>query len=1269
MLLRKILWILILSLAAQLPLAGQQTSATGSITGTVVDPQGAVVPEATVTATNVERGTSRSTKTDSRGVFIFLQLQPGIHTLTVEMAGFKKFEKTNVVLNAYANLAVGNLTLEVGAVTQSVEVTAQGMQLQTESAARMSTIVGTQLQNIEVNGRSPLSLLRVIPGVVFGLNTQNATNRLTGYGGDININGARANSLNATVNGVSVGGGGENGKLFATLSLDSVQEFAVLTSNYQAQYGKAAGGTIMYVTKSGGSDFHGSAYWYYRDRSLNAASWFNNRDNTPKSRYHYNYLGYTVGGPVYIPGKFNTNKDKLFFFFSEEYQRQLVPENERRITVPTALERQGDFSQSVDQSGKTMKYIRDPNSTDRVCSTSHLNGCFGFNPDNPTDTTNIGKIPAASQYAPGIALLNIFPMPNVANPSAYSGRNYWSQVSSGIPRHERLIRLDSNLSPSWRLFGSYTWLVQDFEGGAYGPQGYSLTPNFPIGKSQTGVAAYSHPGYALSVNLTTTINPTSTNEVTYGQAHHHVTVLPSNLADVTRAGTGLTGANALPTPYTPYADWIPQFRFDGTKINSGPSMRTAGNILDMSQGGGAFSPFDSIHTILEIADNYTKVWNKHLIKAGIYMQRARKDQSVYAQTGGAFDFGDSSTNPYDTGFGFANAAAGVYTAFTQASNYLMGQYRYTNLEMYAQDSWKVTRRLTLDLGLRAYLDQPTFEQNMLTSTFSPSAYTSANAVRLLWPCWIGGAKWACDYPNLGLGQTPQTPGANLSGMTVYTPGTGSAGQSALGIQKLVPGVGSWTNGILLGGQGINKYLMAVPGIQWAPRFGMAIDLTGRGNLVFRAGAGAFYDRYQINEVLNTISNPPSVFSPTLFNGCLQAASTSSPCGPLNLGGGLLSVSPLTAVSYNDKIPVIYNFSAGIQAKLPYATVLDVSYVGAQGRQLIINQNINAIPYGATFLQANQDPAKWSGNVGDCTIPGTCTGSKAFDSAFLRAYRGYGNINIEGFGSTSNYNSLQVSVDRRFAKGLFFGAAYTWSKCLDIGSSDGAGGRIDNLRLLANYGPCNFDVRQNLTFNYVYNLPGVTGHGSWDNKATRALLNGWQVSGITVFRNIGPISPGFTNSGSAYTGAQLTGTPDANAAVKLVGDPLQGTSDDPYNRLNVKAFAPPTSPSLGLESPRNYITPPGINNWDMSLQKSVPLKERAHLEFRIDAFNVFNHTQFSGLNASPTFSCSAANCADGKYTISNLPYDASGKLVNKSGFGTVSGVLTPRVLQIVARFVF
>jgi hypothetical protein len=1202
------------------PLAAQTTTG-GSITGTVLDPQGAVVPEAAVTATNVDQNTSFKTTTNNAGIFVFTQLLPARYAVTVEKQGFNKYEQKGLVLHINDRLSVGNITLEVGSAVQTVEVVAQGLQLQTESAERTGTIVGTQLQNIEVDGRSPLSLLRTLPGVVFNMDTSRTKNRIE----NIWINGSRMNSLNATLNGASVTGTGDNTKLMATVSLDSLQEFKVLASNYQAQYGKAAGGTIMMVTKSGGSDFHGSAYWYYRDKGMNANSWDKNRDLTPdpttgkvpKSQYHYNYLGYTIGGPVYLPGRFNTNKDKLFFFWSEEYQRQLIPEGLRKVTVPTALERQGDFSESVDKNGNPFPYIRDPLATSRTCNATDTTGCFA-------DGGVLGKIPADRLYGPGLDLLNIFPLPNVTGQKGY---NFQSAVSSSNPRHERLIRLDSNLSQDWRLFGSVTQLVQDVETGAYGPQGYSLTPNYPFPSG--GAAQYDHPGYSVSVNLTTTIDPTSTNEVTYGMAHHLVTVLPSNPSDVTRAGTGVY----LPTFYEPYADWIPEVSWNGTRI---------ANQVDMRTGGGAFSPFSTYNTTIELADNYTKIWDKHLFKAGIYMQRNRKNQSAFVQSGGFYDFGDSSSNPLDTQFGFANAAAGVFTSFQQASNYRMGEYRYTNLEMYLQDTVKVSRRLTLDLGLRAYLVQPQYDQRLQTSTFFPNEYDPTQAVQLFWPCYdasgtkIGVNRQDCDA---------SAPGAITTAQYLPSP-------ASLFIGKIVPNSGNLTNGILPAGVGINKYLMEYPGILWAPRFGMAVDLTGHGNLVFRAGAGAFYDRYQGNEIFNTITNPPAIFTPTAVNGFVEDLSPSN---------ALIAPSDLTVISYDGKVPTIYNYSAGIQARLPWATTIDVSYVGSLGRQLLFNTNINGAPYGTAFTAESQDPTKWGfGNTPTPGPDGLFDGSKAYDSNYVRPYFGYGNINLERFGATSNYSSLQVSVDRRFAKGLFLGVAYTWGKCLTMASSDGDAGRIDNLTRLANYGPCSYDIRQNLTFNYVYQIPGVKG-----NRIGRALLGGWQVSGITVFRNDAPLTPGYSIGGVSTV--MLTGTGAFGARPKLVGIPTEGTSDDPYNRLNAAAFAPPTRPSIGIESPVNYVTRPGINNWDVSLQKNVTVTERAHLEFRVDAFNVFNHTQFNGLNSTVNFTCSGTNCAT--WTVSNLPYDSSGNLVNKTGFGTVSGVRSPRVLQIVARFVF
>jgi Carboxypeptidase regulatory-like domain/TonB-dependent Receptor Plug Domain len=1233
----KILWILTLLLAAVLPLAAQQTSAGGSLTGTVLDPQGAVVPAAVVTVTNVDRGTSQATKTNAAGIFLFPQLPPGNYTVTVEMAGFKKFSKSNIVLTAYTNLSVGNLTLVVGSVAQTVEVTAQGMQLQTQSAARADTIVGTQLKNIEVNGRSPLALLRVLPGIVTTFDTSLANNQIQ----NININGARSSSLNATLNGVDNLDMGSNNKLFATVSTDALEEFTVLRSNYGAQYGKASGGTIMMVTKSGTKDFHGTAYWYYRDRGMNANTWSGNRDNVRKPGYHFNYLGFTVGGPVYIPGRFNTNKNKLFFFWSEEYQRQLIPGNVVHDTFPTALEASGDFSQSVDKNvayGGTpdSQYIHDPSLPAGHCKAGDTANCF-------QGGGVIGKIPISGQYAPGIALLsNLYNVANKACPTCWvtgqKGYNYqWTPLASE-PRHERVIRGDYNLNDKWRFWGSWTQLVQDAEKGDYVGKTwtYSLNPNYPL----PGGVQYYHPGYSLSTNLTTTLSPTSTNEFTFGIGNHPVTVLPIDSNSLTRTATGIN----LPTFYAPFADWIPKFTFGGSKLSNTPNLQP---------GGGAMAPFQTYNTILEFADNYSKVLGNHILRAGAYLQRNRKNQTAFVQSGGNYDFGDSSSNPLDTGFGFANAAAGVYSSFSQASNMLTGQYRYTNFEWYLQDTWKVKPRVTLDLGLRAYLIQPWFDQAFQISTFTPNKYDPTQAAQLFWPCF--------DASGNKIGVNRQD--CNLSAPGVITTAQYLPSPASLFIGKIVPNSGSLTDGVQQAGVGINKYLMQFPGIRWAPRFGMAIDLTGRGNFVFRAGAGAYPDRYQGNEIFNIIANPPSVFTPTVYNGFASGISSSA------LGSAFLAPSDLTAISPDGQVPTNYNFSAGIQSKLPYAMVLDVAYVGAVGRELLYNTNINGAPYGSAFLTQYQDPTKWGfGNTPICDAANPCDGSKAYDSNYVRPYYGWGNITLEHFGQTSNYNSLQITLDRRFARGLFMGLAYTWSKCLTPADNDGAGGRIDGFTKLANYGPCGYDVRQNFTVNYVYPIPSLAGHfGGFNNPVGRGVFNGWQVSGVTTFRSGTPFTPGYSISG--VSSVNLTGTGAFGSRIKLIGVPTQGTSDSPYDRLNAAAFAPPTRPSLGLESGVNYVYNPGQNNWDMSLQRDVKLNERAHLEFRLDAFNAFNHTQFSGLNGTVNFNCGSLSTNCSSYTVTNLPYNSSGQLVNKNGFGTVNGVYNPRVLQTVVRFVF
>lgn len=1184
---------LIASLALPLPALPQTSS--GSIAGTVLDPSQAAVPNAKVLVTEQEKKFTLTTTTDAEGRFVFPIVQPGRYTVAVEAPGFKKFERKELVLLGNEKLSVGSISLEVGTIAELVEVTAQPTQLQTESGERSASLVTQQMENIAVNSRSYLSLVNLTPGITTFPDL--ATAGHAGLGA-ISVNGARRNQNNLTLDGIGDVDTGNNGDQLATLSLDSVQEFRTLTSNYQAEYGRSSGAQISVVTKSGTGDFHGSGYLFHRHEGLNANNWKNNRDRLSRQLFRFNDAGYTIGGPIYIPGHFNKNRDKLFFFWSQEYQRQLRPQSRRDRTVPTLEERDGNFSKSVDKNGDPFPFIRDSR-TGLPCNRSDRRGCF-------QDGEVLGRIPQDRRYGPGLKILSVYPPPNNIFDSSgrpNKGFNFTSQVSDSYPRREDLIRVDYNLSTKWKIFGHYINNL-DSVTSAYGSFVLrSDLPKVPITDSR--------PGHHLTLSATTLINPTLTNEVTWGFGKNIINIDPVN-DGLTRAKNGLSN---LPMLFTSaiQQDFIPRFVFNGSRIaNTDPGLGTNN------------APFFNFNTTIEWIDNLSKVWNQHTFKTGIYLQRSRKDQTSFANANGDFDFGNDSSNPFDTGFGFGNAAIGTFRTFNQASQYATGRYRYWNIEFYLQDTYKLSRQLTLDYGIRFYWIQPQYDSALLTSTFLPERYDPQQAPALF------------------------RPGFDASGKRVAVNPLTGAIQPASFIGKIVPNTGNLLNGIAQAGKGVTKYLMENRGIHYSPRFGFAWDVAGRQNIVVRGGAGIVYDRFQGNIVFDEITNPPTTFSPNLVNGLVSQIDASSI---------VLAPSNLQVLSFAGKVPTTTNYSLGIQYQLPYGFMLDTSYVGSISRHLVDRRNLNAIPYGATFLPQNQDPTK---------NPNAPRGSRAFDRDFLRPFPGYADITANGMGSSSNYNSLQVSLNRRFTHGFFFGLAYTWGKILGTtalitsttaNTDDRNFVRIDNLTRFANYGPLSFDRRHTLAVNFIYDFPSLFRK----NPVLHTIADGWQISGLYRYETGQPFGVGF--SIPDVRNENLTGSYTEGARVRIMCDPLSGTSDDPFNRLNPNCFAPPLPGSRGLESGVNYLTAPGINNWDISLQKAFSFKERYSIQLRADAFNAFNHTQFSGINATINFS-GVTN-----FIVTNRTLNPDGSINNKNGFGSVSGARDPRIVQLVVRFRF
>ncbi|MFN0120531.1 MAG: carboxypeptidase regulatory-like domain-containing protein, partial [Blastocatellia bacterium] len=840
--------LVMLALALAVPAMAQTTS--GSIAGNVTDPAQAAVGGATVKLTDTTRSVSLTATTDSEGRFVFPSVSPGTYTLTIEANGFKKSERTGVLLVANDKLTLGDLILQVGAASETITVTAEATQVQSESAERSYAIQGEIVQNIAVNGRSFINLASVATGIVFNNNTGNS-DAIT----NIAANGLRTSANNLSLDGVAIVDTGNNGTMIA-VNLDAIAEFKVLTSNYQAEFGRSAGAQLSAVTKSGTKDFHGSFYAFRRHDGMNANTWINNRNSTPtnrinKPRLDQRDIGYTIGGPVYIPGKFNADKNKFFFFFSQEHQKRFTPPTAPvNVRVPTALERAGDFSQTTDNNGTLYPYIRDY-TLNAPCNATNQAGCF-------RDGGVLGKIPASRLYGLGLNILKIYPLPNISIPGA--NFNYQTQEPTNAPQRQDLYRGDWVVSDNWRATGKYLYN----KNGPIQPYG-----SFVLGTNLPDYATrFPNNRYSVTGTVNGSINPTTVLEVTFGQSHNFIDILPNN-PKFNRAGLGLTGIPVL-FPGAVQIDMPPQFVFGG-RIANAPNI------------GSNNAPFYNFNTTRDWSVNLSKIAGSHNFKFGWFWQNSFKPQSSFANNNGQYNFSDNTQNPFDTQFGFANVATGVYNTFNQASAYVIGKYRYNNVEWYAQDNWKATSRLTLDYGIRFYWIQPQFDEDLQTGNFLPERYNSGNASALYRPICIGA------NPCSGDNRRAVDPRLLTTGFMPTTANT----LASVFIGRLVPNSGTLTNGVLTAGAGLEKGVYRNRGIQFAPRFGFAYDVTGKQTLVIRGGGGVFFDRPQGNTVFDLVQNPPTTIAPTLNFGFMQS---------LNQGPVLLAPPSLVAFDRKGKVP-------------------------------------------------------------------------------------------------------------------------------------------------------------------------------------------------------------------------------------------------------------------------------------------------------------------------------------------------------------------------------
>jgi len=1259
---------------------GQTT--TGTLLGTVADPSDAAVAGARVELTNTATGAVTRTTTAAEGIFRFNSLEPATYNLTITpSAGFKAYRESSIDVTANEVRDLGKITLTLGAITEQVSVTATTTLTQTSSSENSKLIDSSQLANITLKGRDMFGLMVTLPGV--NVTQRDTTSESTV--GSVRINGAAFSSANFTVDGVTNLDTGSNGTSHFEPNMDSIAEMRVLTANYQAEYGRNSNGIISVVTKGGGQGFHGSAWANKRHEMFNAKSFFQNYNGQQKSLYRFFVWGYSIGGPVYIPKLFNTDKRKLFFFWSQEYTKQKPGTQSGYANMPTVAQRAGDFSGYTDGNGVPVA-LTDPTT------------------GNPIPNNNIASLAALNPAAAkaGQAILNALPLPNIcAHPGVPASgciqdaqfatqqyqRNYYWSFNETHPRRNDTVRIDYNPTSKLTTWARY---INDYDVDTAAPTSNSFGLKNSQGQSTPFAFDHPNPGHGYAVGITYTISPTMVNEFTFGKSYNTWDYYAHDPSQIDRSTMG------NPPSFDNFAT-DPKFLADQNKARPGLSPGSQNiqiGIPNLNFGGGQLPneanftdpcsgqcPYTNWNDIYSFNDTLSKTWGKHNIKTGLYVERTGKvEQNQFSSSYlGAYDFSSTSAMPNNTQDGYANAFLGNFNNYNEGGR-VVGNYWYTDIEAFVQDNWRVSRRVTVDLGIRFYHQLPTENLDNNTTDFIRSAYNPAQAMRLYYPgCTVSTAAKACPTAN----QIAVDP---VTGTTAFFALAGTLVPASVGGYSTTPTAAPGMERAAANNPDLPLTLWNVQSVLPAVRIGVAWDVFGNGKTAIRTGFGQFYNLGSTQIAQNSSGNPPDIYNRAVyFSSVDKIPSLASTAG----------ITPITADGTvgNQKVQGTYNGSFMVQQKVGFGTVLEVAYVFNLSKHLPVARTLDPV---AMFSQYN--PANYNPNV--AYLPPNTTG-KTLNDNYFRPLPGLGALRTIDFSGNSSYNSLQVTVRRNFTKRLSYGLAYTWSKTMSAflppgNSPAGSAYFPDKLR---DYGPAYSPTPHVLVVNYVYEVPNLGQH--LNLKPLGWVTDHWAVSGITQWHSDIRVGvPGISFSGNTstnplmnWTGSYASGIDAARMIVvgnpqlpsgqvsfagntPLVQSPGANANGTPGNQLlNESAFVipfpcsftPGATPQQGVgqslscygnAGAGSLIPIPGTQmfNFDMTFTKVFPIKsERRQLMFRAEMYNIFNHTQFTAANIAPTY---------------NWPLWQQGILQQtNANLGRYTAALPPRQMSMSVRFQF
>ena len=1154
--------------------AAQEANAT--ISGTVVDEQGQVLPGATVTVVNENTKLVRSGVSDARGDFRFPTLVAGTYTVKVELQGFKASERRSNVLNASSTLSLGEVKLGLGALSEVVVVEDSGSKVNVEDTQHSGLISSTQIDQIQSKGRDVMNLLRALPGVRYMDDLDAAGDS---FGSEIpHVGGLRQEWNRYTVDGLNGNELSGSRRAATAVNLDSIAEVKVLLNTYRAEFGGTGGSNIQIITKGGGSDYRGNLYWYGRRRAWTSNRWENNRTATApadpqadcsttwttasgatacglrRPEYHFDTFGFNFGGPV--PGQ---KEKKLFFFYSLEAPNVKRPGPLRQYMLPTEAERRGDFSQSFPYGQPNNRVVVvDPN-TGAAYSNNQI-------PANMIDR-NMQN------------LMNMYPLPNALDVNETKGNyNFVRQETSRNPRQNHQLRFDWKPTEKDSLF---------FSAGVQ--KSYQAGSEITVGPTKWGFfdGFYDFGDYRASIGHTRIFSSSVINELSGGvrrQDEGFGADKPEEQeARLVRANVGFNQGQFYPELNKPSI--IPRIQVDN--IN-GTGVDRPDFSYDNRFGTTAHD------YVFSVRDNLTMTKSAHTFKAGFMFERVHNNEAPGGEWSGRYVFGNANrtSNPLAAGSTYANMLMGVFNTYDEIDGYRSTMVRQNRAEWYAQDTWKASRRLTLDIGARFVWYTPYRQANGMTSAFVFDRYVQGGSPRMYVPAPNNQAR------DLVTGQTVP---ASLGG-------------------TFVPGTGNIANGMVAASDRSYPYgFRDNQGIHPEPRIGLAYDLFGNGKTGLHASAGLYHQGYVGGGVGGNLQGPPTTNLTSIPNGFVRSVLDS---------GKVYRPGDVRGLERDAKTPSSYAGSFGVRQEVGWGTVIDVSYVGNVQRHLEMQVNYNNIPAGAKFPGASPNPLNPTANLPD---------------VFLRPYLGHNAININENWGTANYNALQVQLTRRYIKGLQFSIAYTWSKAMGLGGNDNAYS-IDLEFLQQEYAPLAFNQTHTLVTNFTYDAPRLGGPAP-----VRFLLDNWQFSGEYVYASgdWAGISLSTTPSFD-FTGGSVGARPVMTANPRASGgDGLTA----PW--FDITAFARPSGRGDFGNTPARVIQRPPINSLNLSAFKNFPLGKHRRVQFRLEGYNVLNHTQIRDIDRTARF-------------------DATGAQVNTNfGLATTGNNATrpPRVLQASVRLSF